>query len=144
MLRDRIVLYVKDPTSKKITSAAFDYQGLINDPVLTSFFSEVLRLKASVWGFRLCTEDAVLPVGGKEYFFKKGTTIWVPVPIVHRDEEIYKDPLDFEPYRFLKIDKEVNGQGQVQDKMSKKVLFTRKGKQTRMAHLPFGGGKSMV
>ena len=92
----------------------------------------------------MCIEDAILPVNGKEYFFKKGTTIWVPVPIVHRDEEIYKDPLTFEPYRFLKVDKEVDSNGEVHEKMTKRVLFAKSGKQTRLAHLPFGGGKSMV
>ena len=133
MLRERIAIYVK---SDELSSASFDYHGLTNDPILTSFFSEVLRLKASVWGFRLCIEDAVLPVGGKEYFFKKGTTIWVPVPIVHRDEEIYEKPEEFEPHRFLKIEND--------GKMTKKVMFKKNGKQTRLAHLPFGGGKSMV
>ena len=120
MLRERIALYVK---SDELSSASFDYQGLTNDPILTSFFSEVLRLKASVWGFRLCIEDAILPVGGKEYFFKKGTTIWVPVPIVHRDEEIYEKPQEFEPNRFLKVE---------DGKMTKKVMFKKNGKLTRL------------
>ena len=113
------------------------------DPILLSFFSEVLRLKASVWSFRLVLEDAVLGSGGKEYFFPKGSTIWVPVTVVHRDEEVYKDPLAFQPDRFLKVEHEKTDHGDV-DKFTRKVLFNKRGKQTRMGHLPFGGGKSMV
>jgi cytochrome P450 len=111
---------------------------------LTSFFSEVLRLKASVWSFRLVLEDAVVPAGGKKYFFPKSSTLWVPVPLVHRDEDVYKNALQFEPDRFLKVDKETDENGHVHEKLIKKVLFSKNGKQTRMSHLPFGGGKSMV
>jgi cytochrome P450 len=144
LLRDRIVLHLKDPSSKTITSDAFDYQGLTNDAVLTSFFSEVLRLKASVWSFRLVLEDAIIPACGKEYYFPKGSTLWIPVPLIHRDEDVYKNALQFEPDRFLKVDKETDENGHIHEKSIKKVLFSKNGKQTRMSHLPFGGGKSMV
>jgi cytochrome P450 len=137
-------MHLKDPSSKIITSSAFDTDKLINDPILTSFFSEVLRIKASVWSFRLCLEDVVLPVGGKEYFLPRGSPVWIPVTLIHRDEEVYSDPLHFEPSRFLKVDKSVDQDGQVQEKIIKKVLFNKNGKQTRLSHLPFGGGKSMV
>ena len=114
------------------------------DPILLSFFSEVLRLKASVWSFRLVLEDAILGSGGKEYYFPKGSTIWVPVTNVHRDGEVYKEPLEFKPDRFLKVEHEVDEEGHDTEKLTRKVLFTKRGKQTRMGHLPFGGGKSMV
>ena len=114
------------------------------DPILLSFFSEVLRLKASVWSFRLVLEDAVLGSGGKEYFFPKGSTLWVPVTIVHRDGEVYQEPLEFKPDRFLKVDHEVDQTGQDHEKLTRKVLFNKRGKATRMGHMPFGGGKSMV
>jgi cytochrome P450 len=144
LIRERVALYLKDPNSKAISSSVFDIDRLINDPVLTSFFSEVLRLKASVWSFRLCLEDVVLPVGGKEYFLPQGSAVWVPVALIHRDEDVYSDPLNFEPSRFLKVDKSVDEDGKVHEKVIKKVLFTKNGKQTRLSHLPFGGGKSMV
>jgi len=143
LIRDRVALYLKDPSDKTITSKAFDIQAMEKDPILLSFFAEVLRLKASVWSFRLVLEDAVLGSGGKEYFFPKGSTIWVPVTVVHRDEEVYKDPLAFQPDRFLKVEHEKTDHGDV-DKLTRKVLFNKRGKQTRMGHLPFGGGKSMV
>jgi cytochrome P450 len=144
LIRDRVALYLKDPTSTTITSKAFDIQAMEKDPILLSFFHEVLRLKASVWSFRLVLEDAILGSGGKEYFFPKGSTLWVPVTIVHRDEEVYKDPLSFQPDRFLKVEHEINDDGKDVEKLTRKVLFSKRGKQTRMGHLPFGGGKSMV
>lgn len=144
LIRDRVALYLKDPSDKTITSKAFDIQAMEKDPILLSFFSEVLRLKASVWSFRLVLEDAVLGSAGKEYFFPKGSTLWVPVTVVHRDEDVYKDPLAFKPDRFLKVEHEKIGKGDDVEKLTRKVLFNKRGKQTRMGHLPFGGGKSMV
>lgn len=133
-----------DPTSKKITSKAFDINAMVQDPVLVSFFSEVLRLKASVWSFRLCLEDCVLGSGGKDYFFPKGSTLWVPITVLHRDDELYDHPLEFQPDRFLKVEHEKEANGTEHDKLTRKVLFNKRGKPTRMGHLPFGGGKSMV
>jgi cytochrome P450 len=141
LLRERVALYLKDPKSTKITSAAFDVAAMEKDPILLSFFNEVLRMKASVWSFRLVLEDAILGSGGKEYFFPKGSSIWVPVTIVHRDGEVYKDPLEFKPERFVKVEHEKHGE---RDRLVRKVLFNKRGKPTRMGHLPFGGGKSMV
>jgi len=89
-------------------------------------------------------EDAILGSGGKEYFFPKGSTLWVPVTIVHRDEEVYEEPLKFKPDRFLKIEHEKDENGKDVEKLTRKVLFNKRGKPTRMSHLPFGGGKSMV
>jgi cytochrome P450 len=144
MIRERVALYVKDPTSRKITSQAFDVLAMEKDPILLSFFSEVLRLKASVWSFRLCLEDCTLGSVGKEYFFPKGSTLWVPVTVVHRDEDVYKDALEFEPERFVKVEHEHLPTGEDVDRPIRKVMFTKNGKATRMGHLPFGGGKSMV
>lgn len=143
MLRERVALYVKDPKDTKISAKAFDVLAMEKDPILLSFFSEVLRLKASVWSFRLVLEDAILGSGGKEYFFPKGSTLWVPVTVVHRDEEVYKDPLEFQPDRFLKVEQEKTPEGD-EERLTRKVLFNKRGKPTRMGHLPFGGGKSMV
>jgi len=144
LIRERVALYLIDPISKKITSKAFDANAMVQDPILLSFFSEVLRIKASVWSFRLCLEDAMLGSGGKQYFFPKGSTIWVPITIVHRDTEVYEDPLEFKWDRFLKHEAETTETGKKVDKVTKKVLFNKRGKPTRMGHLPFGGGKSMV
>lgn len=48
---------------------------------------------------RLCTEDYKLPES--DLVIPKGTGIMIPVLGFHRDPEIYEDPMQFKPERFV-------------------------------------------
>jgi len=49
---------------------------------------------------RLCTEDYKVP--DTELIIEKGSNLMIPVMGYHRDEDIYENPLEFKPERFLK------------------------------------------
>lgn len=68
---------------------------------------------------RQCTEDYTIPES--DLVIPKGTAIMIPVLGFHRDEEIYENPLEFKPERFLNSS---NGSGKA------KGLF----------YVPFGDG----
>lgn len=48
---------------------------------------------------RQCTKDHKLP--GTNWTIEKGTAIFVPIMGLHRDPEIFEDPMCFKPERFL-------------------------------------------
>lgn len=62
-------------------------------------FPETLR-KYSVIPFlnRICTKD--YKISGSNVTVEKGTPLLIPVFSLHRDENIYPDPLKFDPLRF--------------------------------------------
>lgn len=49
--------------------------------------------------FRLCTEDYTIP--DTEQIIPKGTGVMIPVLGFHRDPEIYENPMEFRPERFV-------------------------------------------
>lgn len=69
--------------------------------------------------FRFATQDYIIP--NTNINIVKGTKIFVPLLGLHRDPEIFENPLEFKPERFLTSP---NGNG------NSKGLF----------YLPFGGG----
>mgnify|MGYP003385628634 CR=1 FL=1 len=59
---------------------------------------ETLRLHAPVGGFgKYCTEDFKY----KDYTIKANTTFLVSSAVIHTHPQFWKDPLDFQPERFL-------------------------------------------
>lgn len=68
---------------------------------------------------RECTEEYAIP--DSNLVIPKGTGLMIPVLALHRDPEIYDDPIEFKPERFLNSP---NGDGKTQG------LF----------YLPFGDG----
>ncbi|XP_037092122.1 cytochrome P450 9e2-like [Pollicipes pollicipes] len=53
---------------------------------------------------RQCSKDYILP--GTSVHIPRGTLVQMPVVIMHRDPDIYPDPLRFDPDRFLPEEKE--------------------------------------
>jgi cytochrome P450 family 6 len=49
---------------------------------------------------RLCTQNYKIP--NTDVVIEKGTTVFIPISGVQRDEEIFENPLEFRPERFLK------------------------------------------
>ncbi|XP_076029307.1 cytochrome P450 6k1-like [Oratosquilla oratoria] len=81
-------------------------QGEINYEVLRqakyteAILNESMRLfPALTFNERLCTKDYTIP--GTDLTIEKGTIIGIPVWNVQRDPEIYENPDEFQPERFL-------------------------------------------
>lgn len=49
---------------------------------------------------RQCNEDFKIEEGS-DFVIKKGTPVLIPIYALHRDENIFKDPLEFNPDRFM-------------------------------------------
>lgn len=96
-----------------MTSINTPYQPLNND-----LLSETLRIypPASIL-FRTATQDYRVP--NTDFTIEKGTATNIPVLAIHRDPEIYPDPMKFDPERFNA------------DQVAKRHPF---------AYLPFGEG----
>jgi cytochrome P450 family 6 len=61
---------------------------------------EALRLYPTLSTlFRKCVKDYKIP--NSDLVIKKGTQVHVPIMGMQRDPEIYEDPLQFKPERFL-------------------------------------------
>ena len=68
---------------------------------------------------RECSKDHTFP--GTKWTIEKGTSVFIPVLGFHRDPEIYENPMEFRPSRFLDSP-------------------TGNGKSNGVFYLPFGDG----
>jgi cytochrome P450 len=86
-------------------------------PWTTAVFLEAMRYFSPAWAIpRVAVRDDV--IGG--HHIRKGTTVIIPVHLVHHDPRWWPEPEEFDPSRFLP------GEGK---------------DRPRSAYLPFGGGK---
>lgn len=76
------------------------YESINGLKYLESCIDETLRLypPLSIM-FRRCTRDYKIP--NTDLFIEKGTSVFIPAVAMQRDENIYDDPLQFKPERFL-------------------------------------------
>jgi cytochrome P450 family 6 len=96
------------------------YESISQMKYLECCIDETLRKYVPVLTLlRECTNDYKIP--GTQKIIPKGTAIQIPIFGLHRDENIYDNPLEFRPERFAKSS---NGEGKA------KGLF----------YLPFGDG----
>ncbi|KAF0294716.1 Cytochrome P450 3A31 [Amphibalanus amphitrite] len=95
-----------------------NYEAIMDMPYLDRVISETLRLYPPVARLeRVCSKDYTLP--GTDIHIPAGTLVFLSVFGVHRDAELYPDPLQFDPDRFLPEVKE---------------------KRHPCAYIPFGSG----
>jgi len=127
---------IEDPScadEKSTTIYSMDELDLM--PLLESAFKETLRLSLTNFAVRDVNEDFVLDLSSadskeqkkEKFFMKKGTTIMCYIPLLHRDEEIFRNADNFVYSRFSK------------DKSTKKEpIFTKNGKKVNTRY--WGGG----
>ena len=88
-------------------------QQLDSLPYLDSVIKEALRLYAAI----PMTLFRDVPQGGKVmngYFLPEGTTVGAQAYSLHRNEQVYPEPEEYRPERWLNVDKETELQMQRQ------------------------------
>jgi cytochrome P450 len=147
---DRICAHVL-PNADPSTGTLFDTDALLADPLLQACFQETLRLRTQNGSIRTVFESTTLPVLGKQYHIRKGSIVNIPAQLIHYDPEIYNNPTEFLPERFLGADLEsalikdgehADKLGEVREKKPPK--FYKRGVPVRHYMMPFGGGESLV
>ena len=95
---------LQDRAYEEIMAGLGDDENITHDHIkdmdyLEAFTKETLRIKPPIAEHdRICIKDTVvcgIPV-------KRGTSIQLPIPASHYDEEFFPDPYTFKPDRFLK------------------------------------------
>jgi cytochrome P450 len=149
---ERIHSYVL-PNATLQSENLFDASALLSDPLLRACFQETLRLQSQNASVRIVQEDTNLPALGKEYRLRKGSWVFIPAPLIHKDPEIYENVKDFEPERFLSADIESalvitseHTAFQSNEKVEKKPepKFFKRGVPVKLYMMPFGGGDNLV
>jgi cytochrome P450 len=136
----RIQKHVISTESSK-GSTSFNVFELLKDPILNSAFSETLRLQVNGLSTRGVEEDTPLSVNGQTYSLEKGSTVFLSMPGVHKDPEIYENHEDFQLRRFLYMHSK--GDEGYDNEKSQKVV-TKNGAVVRQPFFPWGGGHFMV
>jgi cytochrome P450 len=148
---ERICAHVL-PNADPSTGTLFDTDALLADPFLQACFLETLRLRTQNGSTRIVFESTTLPVLGKRYHIRKGSIVTIPAYLIHYDPEIYNNPTEFQPERFLGSDLEsaliehADNPGKVGDVVREKKppKFFKRGVPVRHYMMPFGGGENLV
>jgi len=131
-----VLNYTSSPSSPNLK--AFDFKNLTKSELLNSGFKETLRMQAHSITPRDLLADTMIVVEGKEYLLKKGSLALAPNTLVNHNPEIYKNPKEWFPERFL--------QRAADDEISAEGIPTRSitSKGANLPLLIWGGGSHMV
>ena len=114
---------VQDEIDQVLESNSIDsitYSSLQEMKYLECCIDETLRKYPLVFISREVAKDTLIPT--TDLVIEKGTNVYISVMGMHRDPDIYENPLEFKPERFLNSS---NGNAKI-----KNGLF----------YLPFGSG----
>jgi len=140
------------PNPNLLTGELFDVHALLGDPLLQACFQETLRIRSQSGSTRIVYESTTITTGGKEYFIRKDSVVFIPSWLIHYDPEIYRNPNEYQPERFLGADLESaliadpDNLATLDQLVSEKKppKFFRRGRPVRHYMLPFGGGENLV
>uniref|UniRef100_A0A1B6M3Z0 Cytochrome P450 n=1 Tax=Graphocephala atropunctata TaxID=36148 RepID=A0A1B6M3Z0_9HEMI len=80
---------------------SFSYDNISALPLLDRVLKETLRRYSIFALTKTCTKDCTLESNGLSFPVRKGDHIWVPAYAIHHDPDIYPNPDEFDPDRFL-------------------------------------------
>ncbi|KAK9365062.1 cytochrome P450 [Lipomyces kononenkoae] len=112
---------------------SFDWAALLQDPLITSCFKETLRLYGNTMHARSVKDDITLKVARRSkdeashVRFRGGSSIVMPVNLVHWNPDLYPDPTRWIGTRFLEKNQGVLVQGE----------------KAWRSYMPWGGGADM-
>ncbi|KAK9385507.1 cytochrome P450 [Lipomyces mesembrius] len=111
-------------------SDEYDWTALLGDPLINSCFKETVRLNANIISGRHITDDLTVKVADqngddvKDVRLRAGSTVMMPLNMLHWDPEVYPEPMKWIGTRFLE--------------QSKGLLIRNTDKMR--AYAPWGGG----
>jgi hypothetical protein len=83
-------------------TAWLDMKDVENLPILDSIVQETTRLSSGVFMVRYVTDDTYFETdSGRKYLIRQGDRIAIYPPALHKDPEIFEDPLVFKYDRFV-------------------------------------------
>ena len=139
-------------------SVRFNTSTLLCSPLLNSALSETLRLQFNGLSVRGVSQPTYIPVAtfsssttrapvnnaqfkDRGYFVDKGDTVFLVMPCVHKNPEIYTSPNEYQLDRFEKMwSDKFNGNVDAESK----GWFFKQGKAVKYPLMPWGGGHFMV
>lgn len=96
----RIQQKLQDEIDQELANGEMTYETIKNLKYLDCCLLEALRKYAPVAiHMRECTKDYKIP--DSDLIIRKGTDIKIPIMAIHRDPEIFENPLEFKPERFI-------------------------------------------
>lgn len=134
---DTIQRYI-DPDKSNGDSVSFKLPDLLQDPLLNSALSETLRLQMNGLAPRKVMQDTTLMVAGQYYAVHKGDVVFISMPNVHKNPEVYEYPDEFRLDRFLPM----HNSGESDHKSKQAVM--KNGARLRNPYIWWGGGQHMV
>ncbi|GAB1602626.1 prostacyclin synthase-like [Argonauta hians] len=107
MIRSKLEARSNDETGPVV----FTIKEIENMPVLNSINNETLRLCSGVFMVRYVSEDCNFKMNnGQTFLLRKGDRVAVYPPAIHKDPEIFEDPMEFKYNRFIDEKFYKNGQ----------------------------------
>ncbi|XP_029656313.1 prostacyclin synthase-like isoform X1 [Octopus sinensis] len=98
MIRKKMESRASDETGPVV----FSIKEIEEMPVLDSINSETLRLCSGVFMVRYVNEDCNFKMNnGQTFLVRKGDRVAVYPPAIHKDPEIFEDPMDYKYDRFV-------------------------------------------
>ena len=119
------------------TSTVFNFSGLSQDSLLNSAVSETLRLQMNGLSPRTIENDTQLTVSGQSYSLRKGEVIFITMSGVHKNDEMYSNPSEFQLKRFLDMHDKSGDYKATR-------TYMKNGTQVRNPFIWWGGGIHIV
>ncbi|KAK9470592.1 cytochrome P450 [Dipodascopsis tothii] len=123
-LKDNIYRIIKD--NYDYDNNTIDWDAISANPLIVACWKETTRLCSSTAVGRLVMNDTKLKVGSDVYKVHAGQTAMVMGSLIHWDENIYPDPMEYIPERFLKG--------------SNSKYYNESVSEMKYTLIPFGGG----
>ena len=98
----------RSPSSVEFESMHFDTKALKKNAYISGLWKEALRLGSASAAARVVMEDAEL----EGYVVKKGSVLLMPVQLMHFDPEVFPEPHEIRPERWIVTDSDDEAQAE--------------------------------
>lgn len=123
----------------------FNWPELYSHPYFEALIKETLRLHSNVTSARQVTRDTAISIRNeKEYSLKKNEVVILVNDIIHWNENLYPEPMEWKPERFLNTPLEGDSQDKASvEERAQKNPWNKVTDPTWNSYIAWGGGKHM-
>ncbi|KAK2147528.1 hypothetical protein LSH36_548g01004 [Paralvinella palmiformis] len=101
-LKDEVTAAIDEKLDPSTNTASFTGKEIESLQILDSVITETMRLSSGVFVVRYITKDTQFTTtDGQTYLMREGDRIALYPPAIHKDPEIFEDPLEFKYDRFV-------------------------------------------